>query len=89
MSSRRIDCLSAETVETLYLLGEQQRIVGISGFARRPPRAWREKPRIAAFASARIDAILTLDQGDLESYVAPSRTWRWGSPTSRPTSPPS
>ena len=61
MSSRRIDCLSAETVETLYLLGEQQRIVGISGFARRPPRAWREKPRIAAFASARIDAILTLE----------------------------
>ena len=49
---QRIACLTEETVETLYLLGEEARIVGISGYTVRPPRARREKPRISAFTSA-------------------------------------
>ena len=57
---RRIVCLSEETVETLYLLGEQERIVGISGYVVRPPQARREKPRVSAFTSADIDKVLTL-----------------------------
>jgi len=57
---RRIVCLTEETTETLYLLGEQDRIVGISGFTVRPPQARREKPRVSAFTSARIDRILAL-----------------------------
>jgi iron complex transport system substrate-binding protein len=56
----RIVCLTEETVETLYLLGEQDRIVGISGYVVRPPRARREKPRVSAFTSANIDKILAL-----------------------------
>ena len=44
----RIVCLTEETVETLYLLGEQDRIVGISGYVVRPPQARREKPRVSA-----------------------------------------
>jgi iron complex transport system substrate-binding protein len=60
----RIVCLTEETVETLYLLGEQDRIVGISGYVVRPPRARREKPRVSAFTSANIDKILAL-QPDL------------------------
>jgi iron complex transport system substrate-binding protein len=56
----RIVCLTEETVETLYLLGEQDRIVGISGYVVRPPEARREKPRVSAFTSARIDRILAL-----------------------------
>src|SRR5262245_57069478 len=56
----RIVCLTEETVETLYLLGEQERVVGISGFTVRPPRARKEKPRVAAFTSANIDKILEL-----------------------------
>jgi iron complex transport system substrate-binding protein len=56
---RRIVCLSDETTETLYLLGEQDRIVGVSGFTIRPPEA-RLKPRISAFSSANIGAILDL-----------------------------
>ena len=56
----RIVCLTEETVETLYLLGEQDRIVGISGYAVRPPQARREKPRVSAFTSANIDKILGL-----------------------------
>ena len=60
----RIVCLTEETVETLYLLGEQDRIVGISGYVMRPPQARREKPRVAAFTSANIDKILAL-QPDL------------------------
>ena len=50
----RIVCLTEETVETLYLLGEQDRIVGISGYCVRPPQARREKPRVSAFTSADI-----------------------------------
>jgi iron complex transport system substrate-binding protein len=56
----RIVCLTEETVETLYLLGEQRRIVGISGYCVRPPEARREKPRISAFTSADIPKILGL-----------------------------
>jgi iron complex transport system substrate-binding protein len=48
----RIICLTEETVETLYLLGEQDRIVGITGYTVRPPEA-REKPKVSAFTSAR------------------------------------
>ena len=60
----RIVCLTEETVETLYLLGEQRRIVGISGYCVRPPEARREKPRISAFTSADIPKIIEL-QPDL------------------------
>jgi iron complex transport system substrate-binding protein len=56
----RIVCLTEETTESLYLLGEDQRIVGISGFTVRPPRARKEKPRVSAFTSAKIDKILEL-----------------------------
>ena len=56
----RIVCLTEETVETLYLLGEQDRIVGISGYCVRPPQARREKPRVSAFTSADIPKILNL-----------------------------
>jgi iron complex transport system substrate-binding protein len=58
---KRIVCLTEETVETLYLLGEQERIVGVSGYAVRPPQVRREKPRISAFTSANIPKILALD----------------------------
>jgi iron complex transport system substrate-binding protein len=56
----RIVCLTEETTETLYLLGEDWRIVGISGFTVRPPRARREKPRVSAFLSAHTERILAL-----------------------------
>ena len=56
---RRIVCLTDETTETLYLLGEQERIVGVSGYAHRPPEA-RSKPRVSAFRDAKFDAILDL-----------------------------
>ena len=56
----RIVCLTEETTETLYLLGEDARIVGISGFTVRPPRARREKPKVSAFTSAKIDRIIAL-----------------------------
>lgn len=58
---RRIVCLTEETTETLYLLGRQDRIVGISGYTVRPPRARKEKPKISAFISAKIDKILALE----------------------------
>jgi iron complex transport system substrate-binding protein len=58
---RRIICLTEETVETLYLLGEEDRIVGVSGYAVRPARVRREKPRVAAFISADVDKILALE----------------------------
>ena len=56
----RIVCLTEETTETLYLLGEERRIVGISGYTVRPPRARREKPRVSAFLSAKTEKILDL-----------------------------
>jgi len=58
---RRIVCLTEETVETLYLLGEQDRIVGVSGYAVRPPQVRREKPRVSAFISADIPKIMALE----------------------------
>src|SRR4051794_7153237 len=57
----RIICLTEETVETLYLLGEERRIVGVSGYAVRPPRVRREKPRVSSFISADLDKILALE----------------------------
>ena len=72
----RIVCLTEETTETLYLLGEEWRIVGISGFTVRPPRARKEKPRVSAFTSARIDKIvalkpdLVLGFSDLQADIA-------------------
>ncbi|HLT45374.1 MAG TPA: cobalamin-binding protein [Luteimonas sp.] len=60
MGPQRIVCLTEEPTEVLYALGEQDRIVGISGFTVRPPRARREKPKVSAFTSAKIDAILAL-----------------------------
>ena len=58
---RRIVCLTEEPTEVLYALGEQDRIVGISGFTVRPPQARREKPKVSAFTSAKIDEILKLE----------------------------
>ncbi|MGV8930846.1 MAG: cobalamin-binding protein [Luteimonas sp.] len=57
---RRIVCLTEEPTETLYALGEQDRIVGISGFTVRPAIARREKPKVSAFTSAKIGEILKL-----------------------------
>lgn len=57
---RRIVCLTEETTEWLYLLGEEARIVGISGYTVRPRRAREEKPKVSAFLSAKIDRILEL-----------------------------
>ncbi|HEX7128951.1 MAG TPA: cobalamin-binding protein [Rhodanobacteraceae bacterium] len=57
---RRIVCLTEEPTEVLYALGEQHRIVGISGFTVRPPRARKEKPKVSAFTSAKIGEILKL-----------------------------
>jgi len=74
--AERIVCLTEETTETLYALGEDWRIVGISGFTVRPARARREKPRVSAFTSARIDRILALNPdlvlgfSDLQADIA-------------------
>ena len=75
---RRIICLTEETVETLYLLGEQDRIVGVSGYAVRPPRVRREKPRVSSFISADVAKILALEPdlvltfSDLQADIAAS-----------------
>jgi iron complex transport system substrate-binding protein len=72
----RIVCLTEETTETLYLLEEDWRIVGISGFTVRPPRARREKPKVSAFTSARVERIcelapdLVLGFSDLQADIA-------------------
>lgn len=72
----RIVCLTEETVETLYLLGEDRRIVAVSGYAVRPPRVRREKPRVSAFISANIEKIralepdLVLTFSDLQADIA-------------------
>jgi iron complex transport system substrate-binding protein len=60
MFPSRIICLTEEPTEVLYALGEERRIVGISGFTVRPPRARREKPRVSAFTSAKVDEITRL-----------------------------
>jgi iron complex transport system substrate-binding protein len=76
MYPQRIVCLTEETTETLYLLGEQHRIVGISGFTVRPPHARKEKPKVCAFTSAHIDKIvalrpdLVLGFSDLQAHIA-------------------
>ena len=73
---RRIVCLTEEPTEVLYALGEQDRIVGISGFTVRPPRARREKPKVSAFTSAKIGEILKLEPdfvvgfSDLQADIA-------------------
>lgn len=73
---RRIVCLTEETTEWLYLLGEEERIVGISGYTVRPARARQEKPRVSAFLSAKIDRILELEPdcvfgfSDLQADIA-------------------
>lgn len=72
----RIVCLTEETVETLYLLGEQDRIVGVSGYAVRPLQVRREKPRVSAFTSADIPKVLALEPdvvltfSDLQADIA-------------------
>lgn len=72
----RIVCLTEETVETLYLLGEQDRIVGVSGYAVRPKQVRKEKPRVSAFTSADILKILALSPdlvltfSDLQADIA-------------------
>jgi iron complex transport system substrate-binding protein len=72
----RIVCLTEETVETLYLLGEEDRIVGVSGYAVRPKRVRTEKPRVSAFTSADIPKILALEPdlvltfSDLQAEIA-------------------
>jgi iron complex transport system substrate-binding protein len=72
---RRIVCLTEETTETIYLLGEQDRIVGVSGYTARPPEA-RLKPKVSAFTSAKFDKIMDLDPdlvlafSDLQADIA-------------------
>jgi iron complex transport system substrate-binding protein len=72
----RIVCLTEETVETLYLLGEERRIVGVSGYAVRPPHVRREKPRVSAFISADFAKIIALEPdlvltfSDLQADIA-------------------
>src|ERR1700752_4265934 len=74
--AERIVCLTEETTETLYLLGEEHRIIGISGFTVRPPRARKEKPKVSAFTSAKIDRIVALEPdlvlgfSDLQADIA-------------------
>ena len=73
---QRIICMTEETTEWLYLLGQEHRIVGISGYTVRPARARQEKPRISAFTSAKIDKILALQPdcvlgfSDLQADIA-------------------
>ena len=75
MSAKRIVCLTEETTETLYLLGEQDRIVGISGYTVRPREA-RSKPKVSAFINAKFDKILALEPdlvltfSDLQADIA-------------------
>ena len=89
--ARRLVCLTEETVETLYLLGEQDRIVGVSGYAVRPPQVRREKPRVSAFASADVPKIaalkpdLVLAFSDVQAAIAADLVrpdWRSTSSTS-------
>ncbi|TCS99928.1 iron complex transport system substrate-binding protein [Tepidimonas ignava] len=76
LGPQRIVCLTEETTEWLYLLGQQHRIVGISGYTVRPPQARHEKPKVSAFLSAKIDKILALQPdhvfgfSDLQADIA-------------------
>lgn len=73
---KRVVCLTEETTETLYLLGEQDRIVGISGYTVRPPEARRDKPKVSAFINAKFDKIMGLEPdlvfafSDLQADIA-------------------
>lgn len=73
---QRIICLTEETTETLYLLGEDRRIVGISGYTVRPSKARKEKPKVSAFTSAKFDKIMELEPdlvlafSDLQADIA-------------------
>jgi iron complex transport system substrate-binding protein len=72
---RRIICLTEETTETLYLLGEGERVVGVSGYTVRPPEA-RQKPKVSAFINAKFDKIMSLEPdlvfafSDLQAEIA-------------------
>ncbi len=72
----RIVCMTEETTEMLYILGEQDRIVGISGFTMRPPMARKEKPKVSQFTSANIEEIVALEPdlvlgfSDLQADIA-------------------
>ena len=76
MHPSRIVCLTEETVETLYLLGEDARIAGVSGYAVRPPQVRKEKPRVSAFITADVPKILALEPdlvltfSDLQADIA-------------------
>jgi len=76
LGPQRIVCLTEETTEWLYLLGQESRIVGISGYTVRPRRARAEKPKVSAFLSAKIDKILDLQPdcvlgfSDLQADIA-------------------
>jgi iron complex transport system substrate-binding protein len=76
LTPQRIVCLTEETTEWLYLLGQERRIVGISGYTVRPARARQEKPKVSAFLSAKIDKILALEPdcvfgfSDLQADIA-------------------
>lgn len=76
MLPRRIICLTEETTEWIYRLGQSDRIVGVSGYTVRPPQARHEKPRVSAFLSAKIDKILALEPdcvfgfSDLQADIA-------------------
>ena len=76
MAFDSVVCLTEETVETMYLLGQDHRIVGVTGYAIRPPRVRREKPRVGAFTSADCDKIsalnpdLVLTFSDLQADIA-------------------
>ena len=76
LGPQRIVCLTEETTEWLYLLGQEHRIVGISGYTVRPRRAREEKPKVSAFLSAKIDKIMALQPdcvlgfSDLQADIA-------------------
>ena len=70
---QRIICMTEETTEWLYMLGQDHRIVGISGYTVRPRRARDEKPKVSAFLSAKIDMILVRKTGCLLGGWAHSR----------------
>ena len=76
LTPSRIVCLTEETTEWLYMLGQEWRIVGISGYTVRPRRAREEKPKVSAFLSAKVDKILALEPdcvfgfSDLQADIA-------------------
>ena len=78
LGPQRIVCMTEETTEWLYLLGQEHRIVGISGYTVRPRRARDEKPRVSAFTSAKVDRILALEPdcvlgfSDMQAEIASS-----------------